>query len=95
MYRCPGRVANFSFFFGFEQEKRSTIGHYFGNCGKKQWPWQPKFYVTQSIPLKSIAKNKVLKKTNENKKKKGKKRFKIFISIKLPEDFMPLGFLTS
>ena len=29
------------------------------------------------------------------RKKKGKKRFKIFISIKLPEDFMPLGFLTS
>ena len=71
------------------------MGHYFGNCGKNQWPWQPKCYVTQSILFKSIAKNKVLKKTNENKKKKGKKRFKIFISIKLPEDFMPLGFLTS
>ena len=50
------------------------MGHYFGNCGKKQWPWQPKFYVTQSILFKSIAKNKVLKKTNENKKKKRKEK---------------------
>ena len=71
----------FLFFFGFEQEKRSTMGHYFGNCGKKQWPWQPKFYVTQSILFKSIAKNKVLNKTNENKKKKERKGLRFLYQL--------------
>ena len=50
------------------------MGHYFGNCGKKQWPWQPKFYVTQSILFKSIAKNKVLKKQMKIRKKKRKEK---------------------
>ena len=92
MYRCPGRVANFFFFLALNKRRdqpwaitleteEKNSGH--GNRN-----------LCYSIK-KSIAKNKVLKKTNENKKKKGKKRFKIFISIKLPEDFMPLGFLTS
>lgn len=40
---------------------------------KKQWPWQPKFYVTQSILFKSITKNKVFKKLMKKRKKRKKK----------------------
>ena len=57
------------------------MDHFFGNCGKKEWPWQPKFYVIQSILFKSITKNKVFKKLmKERKKKKEKKVLDFYIN---------------
>ena len=58
------------------------MDHYFGNCEKKkEWPWQPKFYVIQSILFKSITKNKVFKKLmKERKKKKEKKVLDFYIN---------------
>ena len=48
---------------------------------KKEWPWQPKFYVIQSILFKSITKNKVFKKLmKERKKKKEKKVLDFYIN---------------
>ena len=57
------------------------MDHYFGNCEKKEWPWQPKFYVIPSILFKSITKNKVFKKLmKERKKKKEKKVLDFYIN---------------
>ena len=48
---------------------------------KKEWPWQLKFYVIQSILFKSITKNKVFKKImKERKKKKEKKVLDFYIN---------------
>ena len=43
--------------FGFEQEKRSSMGYYFGNCEKKNSGHDNRNFVTQGILFKSITKN--------------------------------------
>ena len=67
------RVKGIYHFFNFERKQRLTMGHYFGNHGKKAMAMATKIFVTQSTLPKSITKNKMSDKTKERKKEKGKK----------------------
>ena len=61
--------------FGFEQEKRSSMGYYFGNCEKKTVAMATEILLPNELFLNQLQKMKCLKKLMKERKKMGKKRF--------------------